>query len=888
MPCPTWVDLKEVLIADTFLARSASIIQSQLGPRGIEKVGGTEWWQWRRPEIPMKAEWIEMKSDANERKAQGNTQSKRIILYVHGGAYYFGSTGEHRYQMQRHARKLKAQLLAPKYRLAPQFPFPCGLHDCIAAYLYLIQDHDPSTILLAGDSAGGGMVLSMLVTLRDQGIQLPAGAMLLSPWVDLTHSFPSVAGEGELDYIPANGFHHKPSVVWPPPNAADLEALQDGLGNAASLPPSAKHSQSRSAQGTSNLAEAEAAQGFSLHNDGSSASQSNSPGVLPPDDPDIKRANSVPQAGQNLSLELDGKVVEIQDQIQMYAANHLLAHPLVSPVVQTSLGGLPPLLIQVGGGELLRDEQIYIAHKAAHPSQYPPPEHVLREYNLDRSHIDKYGPTNVQLQVWDDLCHVPHTLSFTRPAKHMYRSVAQFGAWALAHAQSRPMTIMDDDEISVISSNPSSDKSFKDTPDAADAADADPDNEDTAQHLDGHGGALSTRDVQIRAHTTSTPSGAVGKAGDPLPPFVNHMIRQRIDRHGAIYPLPPPAEISSLQMDTSAIAKIKPGPVRKWIAKKADWDSRYAKEKRHVQKTRLKEMREGYDEFDGETPPPTALAGRRQKGMAKEKLRKGRSWGMSMWSGWGSKHDESTIERKKKINRAPTQSVVMPEAGKGIATSSDPDEEIARANQVQVSDLYHPPHTEDHEGDVHEPALGLHAAAAAAGVGAATGAIVFADQQSHKVEGSENTYVSADSARPHNGTIAYPFKLRNLAGASASTATLESGVDHVRPMGIGGTGPSSIKSSSSELGSPENRLDGTDDSHLENNGEGEIRNQVQEEEREQDTVGNEIGGHNWLISGRSSGKPINVAVQATTSDSTETKPTDRPPLQTFVTARESL
>ena len=69
--------------------------------------------------------------------------------------------------------------------------------------------------------------MSMLVTLRDQGIPLPAGAILISPWVDLTHSFPSVAGEAPFDYIPQSGFHHKPSAAWPPPNEQELEQLKE-------------------------------------------------------------------------------------------------------------------------------------------------------------------------------------------------------------------------------------------------------------------------------------------------------------------------------------------------------------------------------------------------------------------------------------------------------------------------------------------------------------------------------------------------------------------------------------------------------------------------------------------------------------------------------------
>lgn len=137
---------------------SAEALQAQLGAHGIERVGGKTWWQWRRPGSDMSAEWIEMRADFHERQKRGDP-GKRVMLYVHGGGYFFGSVDAHRYQLQRHARKLKARVFAPRYRLAPQFPFPCGLYDCLAAYLYLLTFQHPSTIILAGDSAGGGMVL---------------------------------------------------------------------------------------------------------------------------------------------------------------------------------------------------------------------------------------------------------------------------------------------------------------------------------------------------------------------------------------------------------------------------------------------------------------------------------------------------------------------------------------------------------------------------------------------------------------------------------------------------------------------------------------------------------------------------------------------------------
>lgn len=130
VPVPHWVHVKEVTIADAQLQRAADYLVAQLGPQGIAAVGGKTWWQWRREHTHLRAEWIEMRKDYDARRQQNMDKGQRIMLYVHGGAYYFGSVDEHRYQMQRHARKLKARVLAPRYRLAPQFPFPCGLMDC--------------------------------------------------------------------------------------------------------------------------------------------------------------------------------------------------------------------------------------------------------------------------------------------------------------------------------------------------------------------------------------------------------------------------------------------------------------------------------------------------------------------------------------------------------------------------------------------------------------------------------------------------------------------------------------------------------------------------------------------------------------------------------------
>lgn len=475
----------------------------------------------------------------------------------------------------------------------------------------------PGKSLTACD--GAALILgSILVILRDRGLPPPAGAILISPWVDLTHSFPSVAGDASSDYIPAHGFLQRPSASWPPPNTDDMEqiamhAVEQVVGE--SMPRKSTHEQREEVR-------QEAVQGFSVdHAPKHLNPRENSDNPFGTDGAGERAGNTIPGTGHDLSIMLNGDFVTIKDQIQMYTTNQLISHPLVSPVLQPSLGGLPPLLILTGGGELLRDEQIYLAHKAANPAKYPPGEAHLDENPDSREFLNKYEPTDVQLQVWDDLCHVAPTLSFTRPAKYMYRSIAQFGAWALARAQKTGIEIMDDDEVSLISSG------------------SDYDSEKSSKKPQ----RTKTTMVNDIAQGGTAAHDEVGRAGEALPPFENHMIRQKVDRHGHILPLDPPSSLPALQMSANEIGVIKPGPVQKWIEAKQRWDTKYAREKRKVQKTRAKEMAQGYQGFgDDEVPPPSALAGRRGLNMPKEE-KKSRSWGMSMWALWGSSHDENTV-----------------------------------------------------------------------------------------------------------------------------------------------------------------------------------------------------------------------------------------------------
>jgi epsilon-lactone hydrolase len=108
------------------------------------------------------------------------------VLYLHGGGYVAGSATLYRHFTWRIAASTRSTLLAIDYRLAPEHPFPAALMDAVAAYQWLLaQATNPKSIVIIGDSAGGGLALATLMKLRDLGLPLPAAAIALSPWTDL-------------------------------------------------------------------------------------------------------------------------------------------------------------------------------------------------------------------------------------------------------------------------------------------------------------------------------------------------------------------------------------------------------------------------------------------------------------------------------------------------------------------------------------------------------------------------------------------------------------------------------------------------------------------------------------------------------------------------------
>ncbi|KAH7886030.1 Alpha/Beta hydrolase protein [Phlebopus sp. FC_14] len=238
----------------------------------------------------------------------------RVILYIHGGAYYSSSAAAQRMITIPLSKYTDARVFAVDYRLAPETCFPGPLHDVVSAYLRLTDDLQvpPENIVVAGDSAGGGLCLALLFYLRDCAYSLPGGAILFSPWVDLTLSCPSWETNAAYDIVPTPGptAHLHPVVMY----------LGDGLED-------------------------------------------------------------------------------------------YLTHPYASPLFG-KFEALPPLLIQCGEAEVLRDEIILLAHKAS------------------------LAGVHVQQEMYEDAVHVFQSFPFLSSVSEAFTSCREFVRRLLPEIQS--------------------------------------------------------------------------------------------------------------------------------------------------------------------------------------------------------------------------------------------------------------------------------------------------------------------------------------------------------------------------------------------------------------------------------------------------------------------
>ncbi|EEB07342.1 esterase/lipase [Schizosaccharomyces japonicus yFS275] len=373
-----------VTISKECIDNAAERLRLFLGPEALREFGGPNWWLYRKQKL---ISW-----SMKHRKQHKKYRNNKVLFYVHGGAHFLSTVKVNAYHIQQHMDTLGIQAFAPEIRLAPQFPAPCSVHDALSSYLYLLTYTKPEDIVVMGDSSGASVALTMLCLLRDQNLPLPAGAVLESPWVDLTHSFPSITSEATKDYIPPCGFHSRASKLWPVTNLSNPSLL------AETLPKSAKS--------LNDMSDKELYHHYKL-----------------------KLTECIDQCHEildvvkklddsNTRLPIDGNNVltdilrRLPFQVQYYAPNHMLKHPLVSPVFMPNLGGLCPVMVTSGGAEIIRDEICYLAHKMAN---------------------DKYDGrhTKVVYEVFDDCCHVVTALPFSTATKTSLSRTANFNAWCL-------------------------------------------------------------------------------------------------------------------------------------------------------------------------------------------------------------------------------------------------------------------------------------------------------------------------------------------------------------------------------------------------------------------------------------------------------------------------
>ncbi len=172
-----------------------------------------------------------------EWQARRNVRDDAVLLYLHGGGYVVGSIATHRPFTTEIAAGFNGRVLSLGYRLAPEHPCPAAIDDALEAYRWLVEDQGipASNIVIAGDSAGGGLTIATLIAIRDAGLAMPAGGWAMSPWTDLTQTSASMTSKAADDLIITDVVLNEYAAVYAPggdvkdPRATVLNASLKGL-----------------------------------------------------------------------------------------------------------------------------------------------------------------------------------------------------------------------------------------------------------------------------------------------------------------------------------------------------------------------------------------------------------------------------------------------------------------------------------------------------------------------------------------------------------------------------------------------------------------------------------------------------------------------------------
>ncbi|KAJ3117489.1 hypothetical protein HDU96_006583 [Phlyctochytrium bullatum] len=394
-------------------------------------------WFWGRPQ-----EQLGWRASGFGKK---RGKSKKVILMLHGGAYCVGNTMVYRYLTSRISAETGCRLFAVNYRLAPEYPFPAALHDAFAAYLYLVNPHHPAfqsietgerfpvlhepiapeDIILVGDSAGGGLCMALLNYLKDYlrwpngspMLPLPGGAILICPWLDLTFGSQSWRDNAQYDWLPASTRNlHEPLVPATDGNEGiphPVWMYVFGSNPSRQLPLPTTY-------------------GVGIF---PTSPSSTHPPLLPTD---CTCAGSTPTHGISQTSSVSGSwagrswretlLLSATDRERFRlrdALERMARHPLVSPVFAEDLAGLPPILIQAGDCEVLRDETIALAYryhascmrhrrKSSVPNAFtaPLPQRRARGF--------------VRHEMYADMVHVFHAFAWLPQARLALKNMRRF------------------------------------------------------------------------------------------------------------------------------------------------------------------------------------------------------------------------------------------------------------------------------------------------------------------------------------------------------------------------------------------------------------------------------------------------------------------------------
>jgi len=161
--------------------------------------------------------------------------SPQTVVHFHGGGYCVGSPLTPRSWAAHLSAQAGCRVVLPGYRLAPEHPHPAGLQDARAVIEALYGEVEPGSVVVSGDSAGGGRALSLLLSMRDEGQPLPAGCILLSPWLDLgrdRRAVPDLVRRDVLltpDWLDACARAYAAPSTWADPSVSPLRAAHSGL-----------------------------------------------------------------------------------------------------------------------------------------------------------------------------------------------------------------------------------------------------------------------------------------------------------------------------------------------------------------------------------------------------------------------------------------------------------------------------------------------------------------------------------------------------------------------------------------------------------------------------------------------------------------------------------